>query len=260
MSNKLTKIIVMGCGGSGGVPYAGNMWGKCDPSNPKNYRTRPSLFIQHEATKIVIDTGPDFRNQVNALGLKEFLLDAVIYSHAHFDHINGIDDLRSFWFRGGKTPIQAYADDATRADLMHRFYYIFNQLDEQYPATVILNPLTETIQIGAVHITTFDQIHGNLTTKGFRIGNFAYCTDLKFLPEPSIEKLHGIDTWVVGCHPTDDGAYNHAGFDDIKAWVSRLKPRMTYLTHLNAMADYETLCRELPENIRPAYDGLEIMI
>jgi phosphoribosyl 1,2-cyclic phosphate phosphodiesterase len=259
MSNKLTKIVVMGCGGSGGVPYAGNFWGKCDPNNPKNHRMRPSLFIQRGDTKIAIDTGPDFRLQVNALGMKEFLLDAVIYSHSHCDHINGIDDLRSFWFRGGKVPVNAYADSHTTKDLLKRFNYIFNQLDPQYPATVILNPLQSHMKIGEVEITCFDQIHGEITTKGFRIGNFAYCTDVKKLPEESIKALQGIDTWIVGCHPTDEGAYNHAGFDEIKAWVDLLKPRMTYLTHLNAMADYDALCRELPENIRPAYDGLELV-
>lgn len=258
MSNNATKIVVMGCGGSGGVPYAGNVWGKCDPNNPKNNRTRPSIYIEKNDTRIVIDTGPDFRNQINRLGTIH-TLDAVFYTHTHFDHVMGIDDLRAFWFRNNKVPVPVFASEETTVELEKRFDYIFHQLAPKYPPTAKLNPLERVTRIKDIELIAFEQQHGDLKTTGFRIGDFAYCTDVKTLSEASLRTLKGIKTWVVGVYPDAPGQYNHAGFDQLDAWIERLKPDMTYLTHLNATADYDTLCRELPAHIRPAYDGLEIV-
>lgn len=252
-----TKFTVMGCGGSGGVPYAGNWWGKCDPSNPRNNRMRPSLLIESKQAKVVIDTGPDFRFQINAAGVQGHL-DAVLYTHAHFDHIMGMDDLRAFWFRNDKQQIQAYASEETAAHLNERFDYIFNQLSPQYPAIAKLNPLPKILHIKDLEIHSFNQIHGDMVTTGFRVGDFAYCTDVKLLPVDSLKALEGIHTWVVGVYPDADGQYNHAGLDQLYAWIDQLKPQMTYLTHLTANADYQTLCDMLPPHIRPAHDGLVI--
>ena len=259
MSDVKTKIIVMGCGGSGGVPYAGNVWGKCDPLNPKNHRTRPSIFIERGETRIVIDTGPDFRTQINKTGLADHL-DAVLYSHAHVDHILGIDDLRPFWFRAGKIPVPIYGTKETLDAMGQRFDYIFNMLNPSYPAIVEGHVLPEVLTIGNLKIKTFKQIHGDGTTQGFRIDDFAYSTDINELPEESFKALEGIKIWIVGSHSDENGAFNHAGFNTIKKWADRLKPEKVFLTHLNAHADYDELNRILPLHIRPAFDGLELLI
>ena len=254
-----TRIVIMGCGGSGGVPYAGNVWGKCDPLNPKNMRTRPSVFIERNQTRIVIDTGPDFRTQINKTGLTE-PLDAALYTHAHVDHTLGLDDLRSFWYMMGKQPVTVYADIATMEAIKKRFDYAFESLNPNYPATVIGEILPKKLTIGDLDIQSFDQIHGQMTTKGFRVGDFAYSTDLNDLPEEAFKILKGIKVWVVGSHSDEHGTYNHVGFNTIKKWVDRIEPEITYLTHLNAWADYDELSRLLPQHIRPAYDGLEILL
>ncbi len=254
-----TRITVLGCGGSGGVPYVGNVWGNCDPNNPKNHRLRPSILIEKGDTHVVVDTGPDFRTQLNRINMTS-VLDAVLYTHAHFDHINGIDDLRSFWFRRNKVPVPVYASEQTANDLEKRFDYIFHQLAPKYPPTAQMNHLERGNKIKDLELLSFEQMDGDLKTTGFRIGDFAYCTDVKTLPEPSLRMLKGIKTWIVGVFPDAGGQYNHAGFDQLNAWIDRLQPKMTYLTHLNATADYDTLGRQLPPHIRPAYDGLEIVL
>lgn len=253
------RIVVMGCGGSGGVPYAGNVWGTCNPDNPKNQRTRPSIFIESGDTKIVIDTGPEFRSQINKINVSD-KLDAVLYTHEHMDHIAGLDDLRAFSHRAGRNPIALYAAEHSLKDIMQRFDYAFTSLADLYPPIVSANVVFDQININNLKIISFKQTHGNTQTLGFRIGDFAYSTDVNYLPEASLEALKGIKTWIVGCASDDEGTFNHAGIDQIREWVNYLKPERTYLTHLNAFCDYDDLCNRLPENIRPAYDGLELII
>lgn len=261
MQNNQMRVVIMGCGGSGGVPYAGNVWRNCDPNNPKNHRTRPSVYIEKNDTRIVIDTGPEFRIQINRTGITEDkVLNGVLYTHTHNDHIMGLDDLRTFWYRNEKQPINIYGTAETMDELHRRFDYVFVQMDEQYPATVKANILTNPTQIGDLTVHSFDQIHGEGFSTGFRIGDFGYSTDVNKLDDKALEALKGVKIWVVGAFHTDEGTYNHAGFDQIKEWVSILKPEMTYLTHLTANADYNELCVKLPAHIRPAYDGLEFIL
>lgn len=261
MQKDKMRVTILGCGGSGGVPYAGNVWGLCDPNNPKNARTRPSVMIEKGQTRIVIDTGPDFRIQLNRTDMTaNQLLDAVLYTHAHFDHISGIDDLRTFWYRFDKRPVPVYGSKATMAQLIERFSYIFNEQDPEYPAIVTSHILPAELVLGDMTITHFDQHHGNLMTTGYRVGDFAYSTDVNDLPPESLEALKGVKTWVVGSFYNEEGTYNHAGFAKIREWVDILKPEMTYLTHLTAKADYDTICRIMPPHIRPAYDGLELWV
>lgn len=261
MQNNKMRVVVMGCGGSGGVPYAGNVWRDCDPTNPKNLRTRPSVYIEKENTRIVIDTGPEFRIQLNRTGITaEQMLDGVLYTHHHCDHIMGMDDLRTFWHRNNKIPINIYATEEALLDIKKRFDYCFEAFSPDYPATVKANILSDNLRIGSLDIETIDQIHGDIHTTGFRIGDFAYSTDVNRLPESSLKQLQGLKVWIVGSYHTDEGCYNHAGLDQIREWVDILKPEMTYLTHLTAGADYDALCRKLPENIRPAYDGMELYL
>lgn len=261
MSANKMRVVVMGCGGSGGVPYAGNVWRVCDPNNPKNHRTRPAVYVEKGETRIVIDTGPDFRQQINRTGITEDkLLDAVLYTHTHFDHIMGLDDLRTFWYRNDKRPIEVFGSAETLRELLIRFDYAFNQLNEKYPAIARANILSDPLVIGDLTIRSFDQVHGDMLTTGFRIGDFGYSTDVNVLDDKALEALKGVKIWVVGAFHNDEGSFNHAGFAQVKEWVNILKPEMTYLTHLTANADYNDLCDKLPTNIRPAYDGLELIL
>lgn len=261
MRNDKMRIVVMGSGGAGGVPYAGNVWGVCDPSEPKNHRTRASVYIEQNDTRLVIDTGPDFRTQINQVGLNGALLDGVLYSHAHYDHTHGIDDLRPFWWAGGKVPVPVYASEQTGAILMKKFDHAFVQLSPLFPPIAALHVLEPVQQIKGIEVISFDMLHADVVSTGYRVGNFAYCTDVLTLPEESLQKLEGIETWVVDCFvDAREGEKSHANLDQVMAWVDRLKPKMTYLTHLNASADYNALCARLPPHIRPAYDGLEIVL
>jgi len=253
------RVVIMGCGGSGGVPYTGNFWGECDPNNPKNRRTRPSVYVAKGDTRLVIDTTPEFRQQLNATG-HTGKLDAVLYTHAHADHIYGIDDLRALWFSQGKQRVPIYGSRETLAEISLRFGYAVEQNQPDYPAIIEARHLPESFTVGDLSIESFEQQHGPLTTNGFRIGDFGYSTDLHKLSEEGFEKLKGVKIWVVGVHSRAIGAYNHVGLDEMQEWVGRIKPEMTYLTHMNAFCDYDTLCRELPPHIRPAYDGLEFLL
>lgn len=261
MQNK-TRIIVMGCGGSGGVPYAGNVWGACDPTNPKNYRTRPSILIEQGDTRVVVDTGPEFRIQMNRTGLRsDQLIHGVLYTHTHVDHTNGMDDLRTYWHRSGKVPVPVYGSEKTIKNLLKQFQYILVQEHPEYPVTAVPHVLPACeLDINGMKIQHFEQIHGDITTTGYRVGDFAYSTDVNILPDAALDILKGVKTWVVGTHHDEIGSFNHAGFNQIKEWVNIIKPEMTYLTHLNAGADYQKLCDILPPNIRPAYDGLELFV
>lgn len=259
MTDEKTRVVIMGCGGSGGVPYAGNVWGKCDPNNSKNHRTRPSVYIAKGDTRIVIDTTPEFRQQINATG-HTGPLNAVLYTHAHADHIMGIDDLRAIWHQGGKTQIPVYGSAETLKELTKRFDYVFETKNSLYPARLKACELPSKFMIGGLKIQSFDQLHSHIPTKGFRIGDFGYSTDVSNMPQDSLDMLKGIKVWVVGAHTEDLTVEGHAGLNTIKEWVDYIKPEITYLTHLNALGDYDDLCKRLPSHIRPAYDGLEFFI
>jgi phosphoribosyl 1,2-cyclic phosphate phosphodiesterase len=189
-----TRIVVMGCGGSGGVPYAGNVWKDCDPTNPKNRRTRPSIFVERGDTRIVIDTGPDFRNQINATGLTGGI-DAIFYSHYHADHVSGIDDIRAFYFLRGQKAIDIYACASTAQALTTRFDYIFRQSSPKYPPTAIMNVFEfgKTVTINQnLPIQLIKQTHGLIDCAGFRMGDFAYTPDVSHLDEVALYSLMGI--------------------------------------------------------------------
>lgn len=251
------KVTVLGCGSSVGTPAAGGYWGDCDPANPKNERTRASLLVQKNDTDILIDTTYDLRTQLNSV--EQTMLDAVLLSHAHSDHINGIDDLRVISYQNGD-PLPAYTNQSTMDDLKSRLTYIFDGGGGGiYKPFLTENIIEEsgTVDIQGVPVTVFPQDHGTCTSLGFRIDDFAYSVDVKRLSEESLEALEGIDTWIVdaaGYHR--EHMHTHATFKEMFKWVDRIKPRMTYLTVLTNFMDYKTLCDELPDHIRPAYDGM----
>ncbi|MDP6346141.1 MAG: MBL fold metallo-hydrolase [Alphaproteobacteria bacterium] len=249
------RVTVLGCGTSGGVPRIGNVWGDCDPAEPRNRRRRSSILVQSETTSLVVDTTPDFREQCLDADLQH--LDAVLYSHEHSDHVNGIDDLRGFaLLQRQRIPI--HGDDRTIGLLRRRFGYIFeSQLG--YPSICEPHPIDGPFSIGDIPVQPFRQQHGAIETLGFRFGGLAYSTDLNDLPEESFDVLQDLDVWIVDAlrpqpHPT------HTHLARTLEWVERLRPRRAILTHMTWDMDYRTLCAELPSGVEPAHDGLVIEV
>jgi phosphoribosyl 1,2-cyclic phosphate phosphodiesterase len=260
------KVTILGCGGSGGVPLIGPGWGDCNPDNPRNRRSRVSILVQQDATNIICDTSPDFRAQALAAGINH--LDAVLYTHDHADHTQGIDDVRFVKSKDKKRHhrVPCYGVRQTMATLTERFAYAFTQNTQG--SGHLYRPFLEAIEvtdyqpfeIAGISILPYLQDHGfGSTTTGFRIGNMAYSTDCVAMPPESLAQLHDLDLFVVDClrfepHNT------HAHFDQAMAWVDLLKPRHTILTHMNHLVDYDVIRARCPAGVEPAYDGMVVEI
>lgn len=252
------RATILGCGGSGGVPLIGNVWGDCDPAEPRNRRTRVSLLVEQGPTTLIVDTSPDFRAQMLAAGAGR--LDAVLYTHDHADHCHGIDDIRNVnRLVGG--PIDAYGDAKTLATLARRFSYIFAETDPIYgfyKPTLIPHPVDGPFRVGEIAVTPFRQDHGyDRATLGYRFGPLAYSTDVVSLDEAAFAALAGVEVWIVDClrltpHPT------HSHLERTLEWIARVAPARAILTHMNHELDYHSLLARLPAGVEPGYDGMSI--
>lgn len=255
------RITILGCGGSGGVPQVGGEWGKCDPAEPKNYRTRSSILIEEAGRRLLVDTSPDLRAQL--LAAKVDGLDAVIWTHSHADHINGVDDLRAI-NRLINRPLPVYGPPETIAHIRHSFGYVFQPLPEgveNYYKPVLLPQRTiepmEVFQAVGFEILALEQDHGFSRSYGYRIGNFAYSTDVVRMSEETFAALEGIEVWIVDAfrhapHTT------HSHVAQTLDWIKRLKVKRAILTHMTDDMDYRSLLAELPVGVEPAYDGMVI--
>lgn len=253
------KVTVLGSGWSGGVPVIGGNWGQCNPDNPKNRRLRPSVLVEEGDVSLLIDTSPDIREQLLRAQAKK--LSAVLYTHAHADHSHGIDDLRAMnWCM--KAPIDIYGDQATMDDLQRRFDYIFRvrpEPQQYYKPALVPHVLDGPLEFGALTVTPFNQNHVHMNSVGYRIGDFAYSTDVKEMPEAAFSVLAGVKVWVVDCIRREPHK-THSHLQQTLQWIERIKPQKAYLTHMDISMDYDALCGELPPHIRPAFDGLTIEI
>jgi len=257
------EIIILGCGNSTGVPAIGNFWGDCDPNEPKNTRTRSSIAVKTDKTTVIVDTGPDFRQQLNRENISN--IDAVLYTHQHNDHVMGIDELRVLKFRNQKDIIPIYGDPETIQDLETRFNYMFKGGNHRiYPPIVQTNILTidaygKENRIGDIPFVPFEQDHGSCTSLGYRFGDFGYSVDILDLDQTAIDTLKGIKTWLVDCAAyKDDQNAVHAGIDKIIELNKAIGAQDVYLTSLSLSADYQTLQDELPDGFKPSYDGLRL--
>jgi phosphoribosyl 1,2-cyclic phosphate phosphodiesterase len=249
------KVTVLGCGGSGGVPTIGNDWGACDPANPRNRRRRCSVLVEANGASILIDTAPDCREQLLDAGVKR--LDAVLFTHAHADHLHGIDDLRSV-NRLMQRPIPVYASPETLAEIDRRFGYVMRPIEPGgsfYKPMLVPHPISGPFRLCGVDVVPFAQDHGFSTTLGFRLGKFGYSTDVVELDELAFAALDGVEFWIVDClrfepHPT------HSHLRKTLSWIERVKPKRAVLTHMDPVFDYEKLSAELPPGVEPGYDGL----
>ena len=253
------KLRVLGCGTSFGVPRIGNEWGACDPAEPRNRRRRVSILIEHEGTRILVDTSPDLREQLLDAGVGD--LDAVIWTHDHADHCHGIDDLRAV-FHGRGAPVPGFARADTLATLRARFGYVFEGKGG-YPAVVDGARLPDEMDVGPIRVTAVDQPHGAITSAGLRFEaggrSVGYSTDCNALTDDMGKLFEGIDVWVVDAlrrrpHPT------HPHLDETLRWVGALRPARAILTHMDNSMDYRTLVAELPAGVEPGYDGLEVAL
>ena len=253
---------MLGCGGSAGVPQLGGAdgtgdWGACDPLEPRNRRTRSSIVIEGpHGQRLLVDASPDMRAQLLACAVPR--IDAILFTHAHADHVLGIDDIRIL-NRIAKRPLQAFAEARTMAELSRRFDYAFKEWREPQFFRPVLVPLEvafgDVIESCGVRLQTFEQNHGFLSTMGLRAGSFAYSTDVVTLGAGALALLEGVDTWVVDCFQRQRHT-THANVDQVIAWYERIKPRRMVLTHMGFDIDWGWLKARLPPGIEPGYDGL----
>ena len=253
------KVTILGCGSSTGVPRVGNDWGACDPDEPRNRRSRCSILVDSGATRLLVDTSPDLRQQLLDTGTDD--LDAVAYTHMHADQTHGIDDLRVLFLRK-RARLPVYGDAETLAVLRRRFDYIFERPSHSpYP------PIAETyvieagvpFEVGDIEVQPFLQEHGNIMSLGMRFGSIAYSNDVSALDEDAFAAIDGVRVWIVDAlrhtpHPT------HAHLDLALEWIARVKPERAVLTNMHVDMDYQTLRRELPAHVEPGYDGMVIEV
>jgi phosphoribosyl 1,2-cyclic phosphate phosphodiesterase len=260
-----SKLTILGCGSSGGVPRIGTMWGKCDPSNPKNRRRRCAVLVERTGTMgrtaVLVDTPPDLREQL--LDIRLAALDGVVFTHDHADHTHGIDDLRMVAY-AMKRRIACHMDSVTKTALEARFAYCFSAPEgSSYPpilTTVDIVPPAPIVidgEGGAITAIPIRQHHGDIDSLGFRFGNVAYSPDISGFIDGSEALLEGLDVWIVDAlrftpHPS------HFHVKRALEWIDRLKPKRAILTHMTTDLDYDALRRELPPHVEPAFDGMVI--
>ncbi|HTW50500.1 MAG TPA: MBL fold metallo-hydrolase [Stellaceae bacterium] len=249
------KITVLGCGPSTGVPAIGPDWGACDPSDSRNRRRRASILVESRGKTLLIDTSPDLREQLLDAGVGR--VDAVIFTHAHADHLHGIDDLRAV-NRVMRQAIPLYANTATLAEIRQRFGYALEPAPTDgmfFKPTVTPQVIAGPFAAAGLPVTPFEQDHGYSETLGFRIGAFGYSTDVVELDDAAFAALAGVELWIVDClryepHPT------HSHVAKTLEWIQRVKPKRAILTHLDRPLDYTELAAQLPPGVEPGYDGM----
>lgn len=253
------KVTMLGCGTSVGVPALGHAgWGRCDPSDPRNRRMRCAVLVETETTTILVDAGPDIRQQLLPLSLKK--IDALLITHTHSDHVAGLDDLRAFyWPDRNELPVYTTAEHGT--DISTRFPYLFSKSPTS-PSYFVPPMRHESVEIGStlvigdVQIEIFHQDHGNTTSLGFLFNNrFAYSTDVVGLSDSVLDRLAGVPLWIVEAL-RDTPHQSHSHYEQTFAWIERVKPGRAVLTHLGLEADYSELQAVCPPNTEPGVDGM----
>lgn len=258
------QCIVLGSGTSHGVPVIGCSCPVCTSDNPKNNRTRSSLWVHKPAApvqshhkrelSILFDTSTDFRTQALREGINT--LDAVFLTHAHADHIHGLDDVRPLTY--DKT-IPVYGNRETIEEIRRRFDYIFKSTQKGGGKPNIELRIIEEheITIGDITVTAVPIKHGELDILAYRINDLVYCTDCSFIPEPSFRVMKGCKTLVIGALREKPHA-THFSVGQALESTERIKPVRAYLTHICHKLEHDALTRRLPNGVEPAWDGLRI--
>ena len=253
------RVRILGCGTSTGVPKIGNDWGLCDANEPRNARLRTSIFVESAGERMLVDCGPDLRQQL--LAAEVVRLDGAIVTHAHGDHCHGIDELRPVAQAIGG-PVPLYARSNVLEELQLRFGYAFGQSDFYRPI-VEARQLAPELSFGGCRVTYVDQPHGGPTSLGLRFdeGNASvgYAIDFSALSDGMAALYEDVDVWIADCltrepHPT------HMHLDALLSAARDLHVGQLYLVHMGNGLDYRTLIAELPDWAAPAYDGLEVVL
>jgi len=255
----MTKITILGCGGAEGVPMIGCSCKVCRSKNPKNKRTRQSILVESDKTKLLIDAGPDLRDQ--SLLNKITKLDGILITHPHADHIGGLQELRAFCILSHKT-INLFSLKKFLNDIKIRYDYLFRTItDGKDVAFPILKAneieLWKNNKIGDIGFIPFLQSHGRIDSVGFLFDGFAYSTDFKSLSKRSIDLLKGTKLWLVDCIGYKRDYFAHVGLKEMLALYEEIKPEKAVIIHLSHEIDYETFGEMLPKNISIAYDGMK---
>jgi len=255
------NFIILGCGSSMGVPRPDGFFGNCDPKNKKNYRTRCSAILKTSDENILIDTSPDLRQQLLRHKIKK--INRVLYSHMHGDQTHGINDLRSFYLNS-KKQINVYADNQTSKYLNETFSYIFNSYSKEYPATLKLNKLKKNIFLinndKKIRLKRIVVQHGKVKSNCFIIDKkLAYISDVSKIYKKDFKEFKNIKYLIIDClwynfHPS------HFNLETSLSMIKKFKPEKAVLTNLSPVLDYKILKKLLPDNVIPAYDGLNIKL
>jgi phosphoribosyl 1,2-cyclic phosphate phosphodiesterase len=265
------NVRILGCGSSGGVPRLADgtpYWGACDPENPKNRRSRCSILVTRRSeegeTRLLVDTPPDMREQLLAAGIGR--LDAVLITHDHADQLHGLDDLRVVTLNI-KRRLDLWSDRGGLEGVTKRFDYCFQSPPgSDYPPILNACEIPEPFERfelsgagGPVPVQAFGQRHGRIRSLGYRFGPFAYSPDVDALDDAAFATLEGVDCWILDAlrhapHPS------HAHLALSLEWIARVKPKRAILTNMHVDMDYDTLRRELPPGVEPAYDGMTLLL
>ncbi len=283
----MMRFTILGCGSSGGVPRLGNDWGDCDPKNPKNRRLRCALLVEREGkagtTRVLIDAGPDFRQQM--LNADVPMLDALVLTHEHADHIHGIDDMRQFvniktieeieiraqdpsfemsralyheMVEASRLP--CYAGMTCYQSLKERFGYLFEKAEGSlYPPIMYLHEITGKFSVdglgGEIELMPFAVPHGSIMAYGFRMDELVYLPDVFELNDAARAVMNNAEILILDCLQFREHG-THANFDKAMRWIDELAPKRAVLTNLHTPMDYDKLEAMTPENVTPAFDGM----
>jgi phosphoribosyl 1,2-cyclic phosphate phosphodiesterase len=253
------KVYFLGTGTSQGIPVIGSDHEVCKSNNPKDKRLRVSVWVHTEKTSIIVDCGPDFRQQM--LTSQCSRVDAILFTHEHADHTSGIDDIRPFNFKQGKIPI--YAHTRVIENLKRRFDYVFEH-ENRYPGAPSVQPIevvnNEPFSIGDIDVVPINAYHANLQVFGYKMNDFAYLTDVKTIASDEIEKIKGVKVLVINAL-REDPHHSHFNLQDALDFVTLVQPQKAYLTHISHLLGFhDQVAQKLPNNVFLAYDNLEIAL
>ncbi|MCK5742655.1 MAG: MBL fold metallo-hydrolase [Chlorobi bacterium] len=257
-SNKI-KITVLGSGTSSGVPTIGCDCPVCTSDDEHDKRLRSSILVESATTRVLIDTSPDFRQQMLKYNIQN--IDAVLFTHSHFDHIGGFDDIRAINYHTHR-PLPIYLNETTLENLKRTFYYSFERPDQiggGVPMVEVNLINDKPFRIGDIDFNPIKLLHGKLDVLGYRINDFAYCIDTNNIPEESYAKLENLEVLIIDAlryttHPT------HFSVDEALFEIEKINPQQSYLTHIAHQIMHRDLDQKLPENINISYDGLQIQV
>jgi phosphoribosyl 1,2-cyclic phosphate phosphodiesterase len=253
------KVYFLGTGTSQGIPVIGSDHPVCKSEDPKDRRLRVSIWVQWEHLSLVVDCGPDFRQQMLHSSCRT--VDAILFTHEHADHTAGLDDIRPFFFKQGDIPV--YGHQRVLENLKKRFDYIF-ETENKYPGapSVICNEVEndKPIVIDGLNIIPINLMHRDLQVFGYRFGNFAYLTDVKTVAASEMQKLKNLDVLVINAL-REEPHEAHFNLEEALSFITELQPKIAYLTHLSHLLGFhEEVQKKLPKNVFLAFDNLIITI